>query len=96
MAQKMFVVGGECDRGCGRTARHRHHKDENTHNNTAENIEFLCPSCHSAHHNAQRAAGPECINCGAPRNDHHRRCGRCRGYRNRHGVERPLEAVASQ
>jgi len=27
-----------------------HHKDENYHNNTRENLQILCKSCHSRHH----------------------------------------------
>lgn len=30
----------------------RHHKDENTLNNSIENIVFMCRSCHAKHHHA--------------------------------------------
>lgn len=35
---------------CGAPEGHRHHKDRNTHNNAASNIEFLCGSCHGKRH----------------------------------------------
>lgn len=36
---------GLCER-CGKAATDRHHKDANTGNNEASNIEMLCRRCH--------------------------------------------------
>ena len=33
---------------------HRHHIDEDTHNNSQENIQFLCASCHTKEHQKRR------------------------------------------
>lgn len=40
----------------------RHHRDRNTYNNTAGNIEILCAKCHSLAHRQPR---PICPICGA-------------------------------
>lgn len=47
-AQKLFPQQ-PCEK-CSNPAGHRHHKDENTKNNTPENIQFLCNSCHRYEH----------------------------------------------
>ena len=44
-AQQRFKDLGKCGH-CEKPATDRHHKDENTANNSRENIEFLCRTCH--------------------------------------------------
>lgn len=47
----------ECER-CGSTERLLvHHKDRDRYNNTEENLETLCKSCHQAEHCVRDAAG---------------------------------------
>ena len=47
-AQKLRKAA--CER-CGATKKlHAHHKNKNIADNTVENIETLCRSCHDAHH----------------------------------------------
>lgn len=52
-ARRIFPNVEPCER-CGAnpqdTQIYRHHKDENTKNNSPDNIEFLCGSCHMKHH----------------------------------------------
>jgi len=50
--QKMYTEAQDCK--CGRTdGLHRHHVDRNTANLSAENIEWLCASCHVKRHRAE-------------------------------------------
>lgn len=49
-------TAGPCER-CGSSGEVVHHKDENLRNNTPENLERLCRSCHIAHHRVQLKAG---------------------------------------
>jgi hypothetical protein len=44
-AQYRFKNLGQCQR-CDKPAMDRHHKDGNTGNNDATNVEFLCRRCH--------------------------------------------------
>ncbi len=48
-ARRMMPVLGDCER-CGAPAVDRHHKDENTLNNSLDNLEQLCRRCHKRHH----------------------------------------------
>lgn len=60
-ARRMYPETIACER-CGHAPDEgdwpieRHHKDENTRNNSPENIEMLCRRCHKRHHVAGRAA----------------------------------------
>lgn len=42
---------------CGEAKAERHHRDENTLNNAAENIQFLCRPCHLKQHNFHEMGG---------------------------------------
>lgn len=48
--------------GCGRISKDkehpRHHKDEDRSNNSPDNIEVLCETCHMKEHNSRRKRGP--------------------------------------
>ena len=44
-----LVTAGECE-SCGAPNADRHHKDRDFLNNAADNIAFLCRSCHSRPH----------------------------------------------
>lgn len=44
-ALRMYPDIGPCTE-CGASKAERHHRDENTANNTPENIAFLCRRCH--------------------------------------------------
>jgi len=47
-ARSLFKSPGVCS-GCGKPGRiERHHVDGNTLNNSVENIQFLCSSCHQS------------------------------------------------
>lgn len=50
--------GTSCE-SCGTTAIRlcAHHIDENEQNNSSDNIQTLCNSCHSTHHHHARRAG---------------------------------------
>lgn len=69
-----LVLGREyCCEKCGSTANiDVHHKDGNRNNNTPENIELLCRSCHLKEHNPKSV----CVICGKPAKGH--------GYCNKH------------
>ncbi|HEC61942.1 MAG TPA: hypothetical protein ENI27_06765 [bacterium] len=60
-----------CER-CGTTTNlNTHHKDEDLRNNSPENIQTLCASCHTKHHwdngkAAWRHYEPFCMVCGKP------------------------------
>jgi len=51
-AQRLYKKIGSCEHCGGKSGRkpERHHKDENTHNNTPENIAILCRACHAKEH----------------------------------------------
>lgn len=49
--------GTACE-SCGATKRlHTHHIDGNERNNSPDNIQTLCGSCHNSHHHRARRAG---------------------------------------
>lgn len=49
--------GTNCE-SCGATTNlHAHHIDGNLQNDSAENIQTLCGSCHASHHHRARRAG---------------------------------------
>lgn len=49
--------GTTCE-SCGATSNlHAHHIDENLDNDSPENIQTLCGSCHATHHHRARRAG---------------------------------------
>ena len=76
-----------------------HHKDGNYKNNTENNLQVLCPNCHSLTENyrgANRGAGREdrlemvprkeknhCIDCGIEISDYATRCMKCAGLAKR-------------
>lgn len=56
-ARNLFPDLVECER-CGSTHRLcRHHKDRNCWNNSPDNIEVLCGSCHCREHAPERLIG---------------------------------------
>lgn len=55
-ALRMYPEIGPCGR-CGAQSAERHHVDENTSNNSFENIEALCRACHIEEHRRRREAG---------------------------------------
>lgn len=56
IAIRRFSLAGAVCETCGVKAQLRHHRDENTYNNDAANIAFLCRRCHAAHHAGERTA----------------------------------------
>jgi hypothetical protein len=95
-----------CER-CGKPARDRHHKDDDTGNNVRENIALLCRRCHMAidgrleifralarkNHRAMRSGPKPCANCGRLWKPLRRgRCEACDAYWRRRGVERKVES----
>jgi hypothetical protein len=49
---------GSCCESCGSTEKlHVHHCDENWRNNSPDNLQTLCESCHRSWHITQRNAG---------------------------------------
>lgn len=73
-----------CER-CGEKATDRHHRDGDTHNNSAENIAGLCRGCHISHHKKlpegiwSRAYPDGCRACGLTLRKHmgHGFCTKC-------------------
>lgn len=63
-AQRMYKLK-PCVK-CGTDQSQRHHKDGNPSNNSVNNIEFLCASCHAAEHIADGSWGKKKVL--APRN----------------------------
>jgi len=70
---------------CGGTSRiGLHHKDENRTNNSPENLQTLCPACHTSLHweagkTAWRRHSATCDVCGKPA----KRLGLCETHRSR-------------
>lgn len=54
-ARKVFTDPEPCER-CGGPGEQRHHRDEDPLNNAPENIEWICASCHTTHHQLKRWA----------------------------------------
>lgn len=61
-----------CEKCNGTHRLHVHHRDENPMNNSEENLQVLCNSCHTKHHNPKGI----CTVCGMPQ--------RCLGYCTKH------------
>lgn len=58
---------------CGATTRlQAHHKDTNPQNNSPENIQTLCVSCHASYHHRVRRAGGTAIGSATARAPRHR------------------------
>lgn len=93
-AQRAFPAPlGPCERGCGREAKQRHHKNKDVYDNSRENIELLCVHCHMAHHKGMREP-VKCSICDrmcGPKDRRRGRCDACRRWFERHGFERPAE-----
>ena len=97
-AYKLYAMG-PCV-VCGAPGRDRHHKDEDTGNNTPDNIAILCRRCHmkidgrlDALRTLEHPSQPPkpCNNCQRLLKPLRRgRCHACNEYWRRHGVERPF------
>ncbi len=94
-ARQAFPLG-PCE-VCGQPGIERHHRDENTGNNSPENVQIVCRSCHSAIHERGQRVGEKlkkppvpCINCGREAKPTRKgRCGACDWWWRKHGIERP-------
>lgn len=70
-ARRIFTEVEPCG-VCGeiKSNMHRHHRDENTHNNTPDNVVWLCAPCHRRGHTIlpegiwNRAGLVACVSCG--------------------------------
>lgn len=87
--RKKYALG-TCERCERRPGEHRHHRDRNPRNNSSENIEILCTTCHAIEH-----AGPrQCVNCGRTAKWLRlHRCHSCRSYFLTHGLDRSEELI---
>lgn len=94
---------GPCE-VCERPAVDRHHRDGDTHNNEASNVQSLCRRCHMAADgrlDRLRRLGPKrkpveqpCRNCGRMvLSIRTIRCGACAQYWRFYGVERPADRL---
>ena len=79
---------GEINPFTGKTPLEIHHKDGNYENTTEENLEVLCPNCHSLTENFRSRGGERpgrvkyqktniCVDCGAPITNTAIRCATC-------------------
>lgn len=90
---------GGCQRGCGREAQHRHHRNGDTFDNRRENVEFLCVPCHMGHHHRRpdRVGPGACCNCRLWAEARQiGRCPACYSYYRKKGRDRPLELAFQQ
>lgn len=100
-AQRLYKLG-PCEH-CGKPARDRHHKDDDTGNNIRSNIEILCRSCHMKVDGRMAAlikrqtGRPKrdplpCVNCNKLYRPLRKgECAACAAYFKRTGNRRPIK-----
>ncbi|MCK9461453.1 MAG: hypothetical protein M0R80_17620 [Proteobacteria bacterium] len=58
---KKILLPDKCS--CGEEGKILHHIDKNKKNNSVNNIQILCPSCHTTFHNKERGVHKYTFNC---------------------------------